>query len=126
MSFVSKLPLRMVCSRQHAHCGISLDRPLSSPLKLSPPGPFKPYHVEQTSRPQLSSALSQSRKTPICLEWNNRPAAGCPHPNCRYEHICYCCIHMPTISDKHHKAIHCLNKDRKSGAFFIDLCLSLH
>ena len=78
----------------------------------------KPYHAEQTSRPQFPSALPQSRKTPICLEWNDSPAAGCPHPNCRYEHSCYRCIHVPTISDKRHKAIHCPNKDRKPGTFF--------
>ena len=79
--------------------------------------PSKPYHVEQTFRLQPYSALPQSRKAPICLEWNDSPAAGCPHSNCHYKHSCYRCIHMPTISDKHHKAIHCPNKDRKSSAF---------
>ena len=54
------------------------------------------------------------KKVPICLKWTEDPSEGCPHLNCRYEHVCYHCINIPAITDNHHKAIHCSNKDRRS------------
>ena len=72
--------------------------------------PSRSQYIEQSSRSQFSSSPSQFRKARVCLDWNESPATGCPHPICRYEHICYRCINIPSIPDKHHKAIHCPNK----------------
>ena len=60
------------------------------------------------------SSASSTKKVPICLEWNEYPSKGCPHHNCRYEHVCYRCINIPAITDNRHKAIRCPNKERKS------------
>ena len=60
-------------------------------------------------QPQLSS----SKRSMVCLEWNEHRSPGCPHPSCRYEHVCYRCVHNPGIPDKRHKAIFCPNKEKK-------------
>ena len=52
-------------------------------------------------------STTSNKKTPICLEWNEDPSEGCPHQNCRYEHVCYRCINIPAITDNRHKAIRC-------------------
>ena len=57
--------------------------------------------------------LSSFNRSRVCLEWNEHRSPGCPHPSCRYEHVCYRCVHNPSISDSRHKAIFCLNKDKK-------------
>ena len=49
----------------------------------------------------------------VCLEWNEHRPPGCPHPSCRYDHVCYRCVHNPAISDKRHIAILCANKDKR-------------
>ena len=49
-----------------------------------------------------------SWKTPVCIEWNENLGAGSPRPFCMYEHICYCCVNVPGIPEKRHKAIYCL------------------
>ena len=72
----------------------------------------------RSTRPSPSTTTfpltTSTRKVPICLEWNEDPSEGCPHLNCRYEHVCYRCINIPAITDNRHKAIHCPNKDRRS------------
>ena len=60
------------------------------------------------------SPSSTSRRPPICLEWNKHPSPGCPHPSCRYEHRCYRCVHNPSITNQHHKAIYCPNQAKKA------------
>jgi len=68
----------------------------------------------QHSRSHLYAGSSQLKKTPICLEWNDSPAPGCPHHSCHFDHICYQCINVPNIPDKYHKAILCPHKDKRS------------
>lgn len=58
-------------------------------------------------RSQLTT--SQGRR-PICFDWNETPAPGCPHPSCRFEHSCYYCARNPNARDKAHKAIFCPNR----------------
>ena len=54
-----------------------------------------------------------SRRRSICLDWNDTPN-GCTRANCRYEHVCYRCIHSPKEQDKHHKASQCVAAQRLS------------
>ena len=49
--------------------------------------------------------------TPICLEWNDNPA-GCSRHNCRYAHICYRCVNLPSSVDRCHEAVSCPNKSK--------------
>ena len=77
--------------------------------------PNKSQQTERTYGSQLPTTITQSRKAPICLDWNDNPAAGCSHLNCYYDHTCYHCIHIPGIPDKHHKAINCPHKGKKSS-----------
>ena len=49
---------------------------------------------------------------PICLDWNEYPSPGCPHRNCRFEHICYRCVNLPSHINRRHKAVFCPNKDK--------------
>ena len=80
--------------------------------------PYKFQQMEKTYRSQLPPAITQPRIAPICLDWNENPTAGCSHLNCRYDHTCYRCIHTPGIPDKHHKAIYCPHKGKKSSTAF--------
>ena len=50
----------------------------------------------------------------ICLQWNENPN-GCPRPSCRFEHICYRCVHNPRVSDKIHKALECPHKEKRTA-----------
>ena len=63
--------------------------------------------LNRSTRPSFSTRLFPSIpstiKVPICLEWNEDPHEGCPHLNCRYEHVCYHCINVPTTTDNCHK-----------------------
>ena len=55
------------------------------------------YKTHRAQPPDHSS-------TPICLEWNDYPS-GCSHGNsCRYNHICYQCVNLPTHVDYYHRA----------------------
>ena len=54
-----------------------------------------------------------SRRRSICLDWNDSPN-GCTWANCRYEHVCYRCVHSPKEQDKHHKASQCVAAQRPS------------
>jgi len=40
------------------------------------------------------------------------PMVNCTRANCRYEHVCYRCIHSPKEKDKHHKASQCVSAQR--------------
>ena len=80
--------------------------------------PYKIQQTEKTYRSQLPPTITQPRIAPICLDWNKNPTAGCSHLNCRYNHTCYRCIHTPGIPDKHHKAIYCPHKGKKSSTAF--------
>ena len=82
---------------------------------------FSGYAATSSSRPDASRGNhtykqfpASSKKPPICLEWNEHPGPGCPHPSCRYEHICYRCVNNPGIPNRHHKAIYCPNQARRT------------
>ena len=62
------------------------------------------------SRPTQHAPQSQN---PICLAWNEHFQPGCPHRNCRFQHICYRCVNAPGSLNRRHKAIFCPNKDIK-------------
>ena len=53
------------------------------------------------------------KRMAICLDWNDSPN-GCTRANCRYEHVCYRCVHSPKEQDKHHKASQCVAAQRLS------------
>lgn len=58
--------------------------------------------------PALRSQVSSNQgRRPICFDWNENPAPGCPHPSCRFEHSCYYCTRNPAVREKGHKAIFC-------------------
>ena len=57
------------------------------------------------------SQLLPPSRLPVCIEWNEHPMPGLPHPSCHYEHVCYRCVHNPSIPDRRYKAIHCPNKE---------------
>ena len=54
------------------------------------------------------------KKQLVCLDWNENPS-GCTRTPCRYEHICYRCVHNPTIPDKQHKASQCPHIAKQSN-----------
>ena len=52
-------------------------------------GPKALYPATSSSRPDASRGNhtykqfpASSKKPPICLEWNEHPGPGCPHPSC--------------------------------------------
>lgn len=73
---------------------------------------FEPNFSQRTPRSQF---LPKTR--PICLDWNDNPN-GCTRPTCRYDHLCYRCVHNPKIPDKRHKASQCpaRQRDRQQGS----------
>ena len=82
---------------------------------------FSGHVATSLSRPDASRGNhtykqlpASSKKPPICLGWNEHSGPGCPHPSCRYEHICFRCVHNPSISNCHHKAIYCPNQARRT------------
>ena len=90
--------------------------------QVSPPpkddrGEYRSQHYTPSnhSTPSVTSPLFRNR--PICFEWNDSPLLGCPHPKCRYEHSCYRCAHNPNEPNKHHKAIFCPHKGKKSQTY---------
>ena len=71
------------------------------------------HSITPSPSARLFLSTPSTRKVPICFEWNEDPHEGCPHLNCHYEYVCYCCINIPTITDNRHKDIHCPNKQKK-------------
>ena len=65
------------------------------PGRSQPTIPANSYHPPRQPAPEP--------KHQICLQWNENPD-GCPRPSCRFEHICYRCVHNPHVTDKIHKA----------------------
>ena len=72
-----------------------------------PPSASRPASTHLRSRPS-----PHTKKQPICLEWNDSPSPGCPHPGCHYNHTCYRCAHNPNEFNKNHKAIFCPNREK--------------
>ena len=57
-----------------------------------------------------SQPYNNQGRRPICFDWNESSTPGCPHPSCRFEHICYYCVRNSNVRDKVHKAIFCPNR----------------
>ena len=74
-----------------------------------------PYNRSVTRPlPKSQSQPGQVRR-PLCFDWNESSSPGCPHPSCRFEHICYYCVRNPAVNDKVHKAIFCPNRASSQG-----------
>ena len=65
------------------------------------------YQRKDLSQAYRISWKTLPRKQRICLEWNDTPSNDCPHPACRYKHICYRCAHNTSIINYRHKAMFC-------------------
>jgi len=63
-------------------------------------------HLQPPRAPRQNQPSRLPRRMPICLDWNDSPN-GCTRTACRYEHVCYRCVHNPRELDKHHKASAC-------------------
>lgn len=68
------------------------------------------FSQHSTTHPSRSQFTPSQGRRPICFDWNETPAPGCPHPACRFEHSCYYCTRNPSVKDKSHKAIFCPNR----------------
>ena len=55
------------------------------------------------------------RSPPVCHEWNNSASPVCPHPDCRYQHVCSSCYYDNHVTQKDHKVINCPKRPFKSG-----------
>ena len=66
-----------------------------------------PLNHSVTRPPFKMQSFSNQARRPLCFDWNESPAPGCPHPACRFDHICYYCACNTAIKDKSHKAIYC-------------------
>ena len=51
-------------------------------------------------------------RRPVCYDWNEDPAPGCPRRGCKFEHICYLCVRDANVKDRNHKAVLCPNHIR--------------
>ena len=81
------------------------------------PSPVQPQPRSQYSTQRYASAQTRQPPSPqqcICLDWNDDPNPNCPHPNCKYNHVCYRCAYNPRITNNRHKAIFFPNKCKKS------------
>ena len=79
------------------------------PLGTYQPGQSQLMIPANTYRPPRQPAPEP--KFQICLKWNENPE-GCSRASCRFDHICYRCVHNPRILDKNHKAIECPHRER--------------
>ena len=72
-----------------------------------------PSDLFNTQQSQHSARQNQSltKRQPICLDWNDSPS-GCIRATCRYDHVCYRCVHNPRVLDKCHKASQCIASPR--------------
>lgn len=57
--------------------------------------------------PNSMRSSQQYNRKQICYQWNEIRSQTCPHPNCRYSHVCYICAPNPEAKDIKHKAIFC-------------------
>ena len=64
-----------------------------------------PPPLNYSQRP-LRQNQPPPKKMAICLDWNDSPN-GCTRTTCRYEHVCYRCVHSPKEQDRQHKASQC-------------------
>ena len=82
------------------------------PSSSNDKGQYKGTFRNSSSQYTPSRPSPHTKKRPICLEWNDSPSPGCPHPGCRYDHTCYRCAHNPNEFNKNHKAIFCPNREK--------------
>ena len=93
-------------SRLCSHCFSSSHS--SRDCELNPGS--NPYEHPSTCPPFRPQFPPPQGRWPVCFDWNETAAPGCPHPACRFEHSCYYCTHNPNARDKAHKAIFCPNR----------------
>ena len=77
-------------------------------MPLAPP--LQRLQYSGKSSPSRTNLPAQQR---ICLDWNDDPNFAFPHPNCKFEHICYRCAVNPRILDNRHKAMFCPNRGKR-------------
>ena len=75
------------------------------------------YDIRSTPLNYSQRPPRQSQPPPkrisICLDYNDSPN-GCTRVNCRYQHVCYRCVHSPKEQDKYHRACECPAAQRTS------------
>ena len=80
------------------------------------PSPTKNPPQEASSGKPFSAPSrfrgASSTGSPVCYEWNFSPDPVCPHPGCKYRHICIYCSNDARVADKEHKAVHCSRRRR--------------
>jgi len=81
--------------------------PARPPVMSTYPNP-KPL-LYKPSLQSFSSSLSPQR---VCLEWNENPNPECLRPLCKFDHVCYRCVHT-NVSNKKHKEIFCPYKQKR-------------
>ena len=74
-----------------------------------------PFNHSVTRPPFKMQSNSNQARRPLCFDWNESPAPGCPHPACRFDHICYYCARNTAVKDKSHKAIYCPHRASTNG-----------
>ena len=73
---------------------------------------YIPTAPQPSRTSQLSLTGSSASPSRICLEWNENTSPECLRPSCRFDHICYRCVHT-NASNKKHKAIFCPYKQKR-------------
>lgn len=68
--------------------------------------------TEEVPHKTYRAQLQGHSGTPICLEWNDYPSGCSRGSSCRYNHICYRCVNLPTHVDRYHRAVSCPNKGK--------------
>lgn len=79
------------------------------PLKATP------IHLCKQSCSSPFLPIPTNYRWQACLNWNDSQD-GCTHSACHYDHICYRCVHKTRVTDEGHKAIDCLNKEKRMPA----------
>ena len=81
------------------------------------PSPTKSPPQEASSGKLFSTPFrsrgASGTGSPVCYEWNFNPDPVCPHPGCKYRHICIYCSNDARVTDKEHKAVHCSRRRRQ-------------
>ena len=96
----------------NARCSycFSLTHP-SSECEWAPPVP-KP--IPMMASASYSTHIQPKHNSPICYEWNYSRSPVCPHPNCKYQHLCIFCANDLTVHNKTHKALFCPRRPRQA------------
>ena len=83
---------------------------LSDDCDWAPPPPKTPQLTKPVER---TPGYIPHPRGPGRNEWNFSPDPVCPHPGCRYLHICVYCSTDTHVTNKDHKAIEIMTKIHK-------------